>query len=850
MYRLSLVVVLVFLFNGGFGQVFWSEDFGTDNCAVSEVIADFTSANGNWTFWNNPDPTANSAQGNTWYVSALEAGMGEGACGDGCEIDATLTNKTLHIGIGVNVFGDMGASYSTSGLGVTNTDTRVETPTIDCSGQSEIELSFLYMAGGTADDICILQYFDGTDWLDIGVLPQTPTNCLPQGTWASYSTALPASANNNPDVKIGFRWINLDPIGGGLAVQLSVAIDDITLTSGAEAEVTADFEANATTVCAGDCVDFTDLSLGDDINAWNWTFTGAETATSTEQNPLGICYTTPGQYSVTLAIESPDATDELTLTNYITVEECAGPPVANFTANLQNICVGDCVDFSDLSLGEDITDWSWTFTGADTPASTDQNPGGICFSTAGSFDVTLSVTNAEGTDEITIPDFITVNDCTGPVAGFSASETTICVGDCIDFTNESIGGATIFAWVFEGADTPASIVENPLGICYSTPGVYEVSLMVSDGTQNDQLVETAYITVEECASGTEPELNISASSIAACPGDCIDFQDMTINGTADSWFWVFEGGDPAIASTQNPTQICYSAEGTYDVTLSVTIDGQTYDSTFVDFITIIGSCGPVASFDFPPIVCLGQCYSFDNTSTGVNANTSYFWTFQGALPETSTEKSPAEVCYLDQTGTFNVTLTVTNQLGASHSVTQQITVVNSPSVNAGPDQTIVQGTTTVVSATGGNGTGQFSWEPYEDVLCFNCPSTTTVPLQETTDFIVFYEQSGGCRGSDTLTVHINDVVYTADVPTTFSPNGDGVNDIFYVHGNNITKVNLIVYNRYGQEVFSTNSTRKIDGWDGTMNGRELNAGVFGYYLEAHFSDGTSSIKKGDITLVR
>src|SRR5690606_36558421 len=148
------------------------------------------------------------------------------------------------------------------------------------------------------------------------------------------------------------------------------------------------------------------------------------------------------------------------------------------------------------------------------------------------------------------------------------------------------------------------------------------------------------------------------------------------------------------------------------------------------------------------------------------------------------------------------------------------------------------------------GTGEFVWQPFEDVNCFDCPSTSTVPIQETTNFVVYYEQSGGCQGSDTVTVFINEDVFSVGVPSSFSPNGDGVNDILYVRGNNISKLNFIVYNRYGQPVYETNSTRMVDGWDGTVNGRALNAGVFGYYLEAHFSDGTRSVTKGDITFVR
>lgn len=1026
MLRISFAVGLIFCASNLFSQVFWTEDFGNSDCSAAGTTANgYNSANGVWTV---TETGANGPGFNPWFVSATEAGMAEGECGDGCLDNAALTDNTLHVSSSDIGLGDVGAAYFETGFdNITNTDRRVESPEIDCSGQVDITLSFLYIAAGTpGTDQCSIEYFDGAAWSELAVLPPSPATapCNPQGTWTAISFALPASANNNPNVRIGYRWVNADD---GEATDPSVAIDDITLEVGAINEVFADFEANETDICTGDCIDFNDLSTGDDIDTWNWTFEGGDVTASSDQNPAGICYENAGVYAVTLQVSNPDDTDEITITdyitvteclspptadfngdtllicegecvdfqdvsigdgidtwewtfngadittsndqnptdicyasagsydvtlfvsnaagddqitleNYITVEVCGSPPLADFMTNLQNICVGDCIDFSDESLGSNITDWEWVFEGAETGASTDQNPVDICYANPGSYDVTLIVTNAEGTDQITIEDYITVEDCSappvadfltnvqnicvgdcidfidsseganitdwewefngaetalsadqnpadicyqtegsfdvtltvtndngsdvitledfivvqacaGPQADFTASETVICEGDCIDFTDLSIGGggSPSYSWTFTGADNPDSDFQNPAGICYSTPGQYDVTLEVSDGVDVDQITIPNFITVETCAPEPDFDLEIEASANVICVGDCVDFEDITVSGdeTITDWMWSFPGGDPAMSFNQNPLEVCYLNVGSYDVTLEVEVDGATADSTFSDFITVVDTCGPVANFDYTPIVCLGQCYSFTNTSIGGDE---YFWTFEGGLPETSEEESPSEICYLDQTGTFAVTLTVVNEFGSSTSITQQITVVNPPIVNAGPDQTITQGTSTTISVSAGTGAGSITWQPFEEVVCFSCPSTSTVPIQETTTFVVFYEESGGCQASDTVTVFVLEDVFSAGVPNSFSPNGDGVNDILYVRGNNISQLRLIIYNRYGQKVFETNT--KSEGWDGTMNGRELNAGVFGYYLEANFADGTQQVEKGDITLVR
>jgi gliding motility-associated-like protein len=346
-----------------------------------------------------------------------------------------------------------------------------------------------------------------------------------------------------------------------------------------------------------------------------------------------------------------------------------------------------------------------------------------------------------------------------------------------------------------------------------------------------------------------PSIDMAQSITEICEYECVEFTNLTNDSIFDadievSWLWTFPGGTPETSTDQNPPEVCYTTPGVFDVILAVTLNSQTFEQVFDSAVHVIEGCAPVASFNHTPIVCRGQCYSFENTS--LNA-TEYFWTFQGATPSTSTDQNPVDICYLNQNGAFNVTLTATNESGTSVSTTQPVLVVNPPNVNAGPDQTIVQGTTTTVSVNAGNGTGQVIWQPYEDVNCFSCASTTTYPLEETTTFIVYYQQAGGCQSSDTLTVFVEEA-FGFGIPNTFSPNGDGANDVLYVRGSNISRLNLQIYNRYGALVFETSS--QSVGWDGTHNGRDVNPGVFGYILEVSQLDGTNKVVKGDITLVR
>jgi gliding motility-associated-like protein len=93
-----------------------------------------------------------------------------------------------------------------------------------------------------------------------------------------------------------------------------------------------------------------------------------------------------------------------------------------------------------------------------------------------------------------------------------------------------------------------------------------------------------------------------------------------------------------------------------------------------------------------------------------------------------------------------------------------------------------------------------------------------------------------------------EVVPLLGLPTAFSPNGDGQNDILYVRGAAIQTMDLKIYNRWGQLVFE--STSQAIGWDGTFNGEPQPIEAYAYVLDVTFIDGTAKLLKGNVTLLR
>lgn len=213
---------------------FWSEDFGTSQKYGDRGnLADGCKTNNG--LWSKTKIGPDGQKPNNWYISSASAGMGVGNCSEGWIKNNDLDNRTLHIGFDYrsNDNHDFEAIYARNESSAT--DCRIESPSIDCSGKSNITLNFDYFSGGIAGvDFFSVYYFDGGSWSLITTYGPSTNNpecdTIGRATWKSSDTyQLPTSADNNPEVKIGFRWKNEAGSGGNTELY-SVSIDNITLS--------------------------------------------------------------------------------------------------------------------------------------------------------------------------------------------------------------------------------------------------------------------------------------------------------------------------------------------------------------------------------------------------------------------------------------------------------------------------------------------------------------------------------------------------------------------------------------------------------------------------------------------
>ncbi|MEO8085865.1 MAG: T9SS type A sorting domain-containing protein [Bacteroidota bacterium] len=247
----------------------------------------------------------------------------------------------------------------------------------------------------------------------------------------------------------------------------------------------ATFQSSTQNVCENSCINFTNTSQN--ATMYQWSFPGATPGSSTNVNPSNICYNSPGNYDVMLIAGNFSQSDTLLMPGYITV---IPTPQAGFTATDTSLCQNGCINFTSSSLN--ATGYQWNFSGGLPASSTSTDPQGICYNSAGDFDVSLISTNGICSDTLNLPNYIHI--MVSQQSAFGANPVNFCPGSCTDFTNLSTG-ATSWQWNFPGATIDTSSMENPAGICYNFAGQYDVQLISSNAGCVDTLLISNYITV-------------------------------------------------------------------------------------------------------------------------------------------------------------------------------------------------------------------------------------------------------------------------------------------------------------------------------------------------------------------
>ncbi|MFN4932381.1 MAG: gliding motility-associated C-terminal domain-containing protein [Bacteroidota bacterium] len=437
-----------------------------------------------------------------------------------------------------------------------------------------------------------------------------------------------------------------------------------------------------------------------------------------------------------------------------------------------------------------------------------------------------------------------------PTISITASVTTICAGENVNFTaspNSSNTGDVI-QWFVNG-----TAVIGGTGLLFS-----------SNTLNNNDQITAVFTPSSSCLAGqtatsnlivitvnpvVTPVVNITASATQICTGENVTFTStITGGGTNPQYQWFINGN--AVAGATNATFATSNFQNADNVTLQLISNQPCASPTTVisNIVTmsVTNLATPTVSISADKnIICESQQVVFTATANFGGTSPQYIWQV-GNNTFTTTD---AQFTATGITSNTNVTCTLvsnflctTSDTALSNSLNIQVNPI--PTVVLSNDVTIQQGeSTTLTATTAANLT--YLWTPSTALSCTDCTVTEANPEETITYTFTVTDPATNCSAADSVVVT---VIRTFDVwvPNAFSPNKDGVNDIFFVRGNNVKDFALKIFDRWGTLMFETSNLN--DGWNGEYQGRIVNTGIFVYTLDYTLKEGTQGTLKGNISV--
>jgi gliding motility-associated-like protein len=512
-------------------------------------------------------------------------------------------------------------------------------------------------------------------------------------------------------------------------------------------------------------------------------------------------------------------------------------PIANFGVN-GDICQTDSVYLTDSSLiaSGNITNWEWRFGDGNTITRTNNSPFYYRYATPGIYTIRLVVNSNNGCKSDTA--YRIVNVFVSPVAKFGYSGN-ICVSDSIRFTDTSsvaTGNITIWQWNFGDGNTITRNNNSDFFHQYTTTGNFTVSLVVfsNNGCKSDTFRRVVSV-------NNRPSATLS-STLTPCIDSLQRFVSSYTSGASPAtWWWDFGDGQNFSSTTSNTATHAYTS-GLANITIRhvVSLGAGCVSDTAMTTIPLINQ-NPVASFiAIADTACVNKPVQFSSPVAGV---TTWDWNFGNG---TGTNTPPFTRSY-SSANTYNISLIVTNAAGCrSLPATNSITINSNPSINAGPDKFINTGGSATLDAIITNPSNyNFTWTPATFLSASNILNPTATPDNTTEYTILAVDKTSNCTATDKVTVNIITGLY---VPSGFTPNGDGKNDVWQIPGLALYPGALIqVFNRNGELVYQTKDYTNRP-WDGKYKGTAQPNAVFVYVIQ--LNDTSKRILKGYVTIIR
>jgi gliding motility-associated-like protein len=544
-----------------------------------------------------------------------------------------------------------------------------------------------------------------------------------------------------------------------------------------------------------------------------WYF-GNGQVVNTTSTTIAVTYTNPGTYTVSLVVIDPAACNEKDSSiTFITVH-----PNVSVAATATHVPCSDTVLYNGPAITTGtLSTYQWTFApGGSLSTSTLTSPINN-YSISGTYTAQiLAITNMGCRDSSIVS--ININTLVPTV-----TSNTICQGASGGIT---AGGGTSYSW------TPSTGLSNPnIANPIANPTITTTyTVIVTNTLTGCTRTLTSVVTVN-------PKPTADFNFITNPCGGGVNFIDNSASNITQ-WFWNF--GNLQTSTLQNPYQF-YNPGGTFSVSLVAGNAFNCYD-TIVKQVTV-GNPPPV-TISSTQTICLGGFVTL-NATGGI----SYQWSPTVSLIN-PTAASPIATPTI--TTQYSVVITTTSSLGTCTVMLTTDVIVTQASafpISATANPSVVDLGNSSVLTLSASPTASVTWYPIGSTAPINGYTVNATPPYTTTYTVVI--QRGPCIDTALVRVEVIEFgCFDTDVfvPNTFTPNGDGINDIMYARGHKLAEVYFAIYNRWGEMVFETTDIKT--GWDGNYKGRPADVGVFGYYVKIKCINGGENFRKGNITLIR
>ncbi|MBN2893285.1 MAG: PKD domain-containing protein [Bacteroidales bacterium] len=571
-----------------------------------------------------------------------------------------------------------------------------------------------------------------------------------------------------------------------------------------------DFSASKSNICEGDEINFHFIEQTDSISTILWDF--GDGTTSSVNAPSHI-YENAGYYNVSLTLVDQNSCDStISIDDFIYVQS---KPIADFTADTTNSnCYPLLVHFSDNTTYS--TEYSRLWQLNNNVISTLQNPT-YTYTRPGDYGVTLTVTSTNGcSSSITKSNFISIE---GPYCNMQIPDT-VCKFIDYQYSITDLAHTYDIQWFMGEGSTS---FDSTLSFTYQNSGTYyPIVLLRSDNINTCNKFFFDSVFVREIDAGFMTDNGTQG---------CVPFELIFTDTTSHTSERIWDFNDGTTGSTEmifHP----YNTPGEYNITMYETdIFGckDTVNQTFNAFAL------PEISSTPDTFICLG-----DNINLQANGAQSYTWypnqyidnPYLQNPTSNTTESIDYQITGVDSNGCVNYTSTF-------------IEVIFPPSFSVF-DTALIIGDTIILNNYYDN-ILSYSWTPNVGISCDTCSLIQISPMAETVYTLTITDTSGCFELTKTFLVDVY-LEYSLDVPTAFSPNGDGINDIIFVDGWGIQYVIFFnIYNRLGELVFTSNDINT--GWDGTYKGKPQPVETYRYDASVMSYDGNIRTKSGTIKLI-